>query len=335
MPNDNNRSDGGEWVAGVPVQSEKIGFDADELVVCTSCSKRNPPNRTACLYCAAPIELPENRRSSAELNLRPLENWEKGFNIVFVPPARSPDTAGISRYLSIDPEALQHMLEVRGPFPIARIESESDAGIAVQQLGSLGLDVVVISDEVLKAHQPPTRLRTIEFLDGSILATSFNTGEEIEIGRDELVLIVSGSVIESKTESVEKRKKKESKLIRETETTSDEKLIDIYTKDDLGGFQIQTKGFDFSCLGAEKGLIAALNIDRLHKMLSDFSPSAKTVDEYRSNVSILNTVWEFDTQKDFHGLTRTGLGQSGYANVATTSNLTQFTKYSRLQRHLI
>jgi hypothetical protein len=149
------------------------------------------------------------------------------------------------------------------------------------------------------------------------------------------MLIVPGSMIESKTESVEKRKKRESKLISETETTSDEKLLDIYTKGDGSGFRIQTKGFDFSCLGNDKSLFAAVNIDRLQTMLSSLASSAKTVDEYRANVSVLNTIWEPDMQKDFKGLTRTGLVQSGYANVARTSNLTQFTKYSRLQRQLI
>ena len=122
MADNKNSSDGGEWVAGIPVQSEKIAFDADELVACTKCSKRNPPNRTSCLYCAQPIDLPEDRKARAKLNLRPLENWEKGFNIVFLPPARNPEIANISRYLSIDPDVFQRMLEVGSPFPIARIE---------------------------------------------------------------------------------------------------------------------------------------------------------------------------------------------------------------------
>jgi hypothetical protein len=335
MPNDNNSSNGGEWVDGVPVQSEKIAFGADEMVACTRCSKRNPPNRTSCLYCAQPIDLPEDRKRGAKLNLRPLENWEKGFNIIFVPPAANPDTAEISRFLSIDPDILRRMIDVRSPFPIARLESGSDAAIAVERLQSLGLNSIVVTDETLKADKPPIRIRAIAFLDDSIVATTFNTGEHIEIGRDELLLIVPGSVIESKTESVEKRKKKESKLIRESETSSEEKLIDIYTKGDPNGFQIQTKGFDFSCLGADKGLIAAINIDRLVKLLLNFATSAKTVDEYRANVGILNTVWEPDMQRDFHGITRTGLGQSGYANVAKTSNQTQFTKYSRLQQRFI
>lgn len=335
MANERDKSQVGEWLAGMPVQSENIAFGANEMIACAKCGKANPPNRTSCLYCATPIELPEDRKQQAKLNLRPLENWEKGFNIFFVRTAGYTDSAGAARYLLIDPETLTRMLAATHPLPIARIESEADAKIAVEQLKKFGVTASVVSDAVLQADTPPTRLREIEFGDGSIIVTAFNTGDRTEIGRDDLLLVVTGTVIESKTESVGKRKKKETKLMQETETTSDEKLIDIYSGGDLIGFRVPTNGFDFSCLGAEKGLLASANMDRLRERLLNFSPDAKVIDEYSSNVSILSTVWEIDRQKDFQGLTRTGIGRSGFSNVARTSNLTQFTKYSRLQRHLI
>ncbi len=334
MESEKNKSRDG-WLGDMPIQAETIAFRADEMISCAKCLKSNPPNRASCLYCGTPIELPEERKLQAKLNLRPLENWEKGFNLVFVPPVDEPDAAGISLYLSIDQDVLEQMLGAKQPFPIARIESEAEANIAIEQLRKFGLNALVVSDEVLHADRLPTRLREIEFGDGSIIVTDFNTGERNEIGRDDLRLIVGGSVIESKTESVEKRKKKETKLLRETETSSDEKLIDIYSGSDITGFRVPTKGFDFSCLGAEKGLIASANMERLKERLVRFSPAAKMIDEYGAVASVLNMVWEIDKQKDFKGLTRTGIGQSGFANVARTSNLTQFTKYSRLQRHLI
>ena len=335
MENRSDKSQDGGWLDGVPIQSENIAFSTDEMIACAKCRKANPPNRASCLYCATAIELPEDRRHQAKLNLRPLESWEKGFNIVFVPPQHGPDVENISRYLSIDPEVLDQMLAAIHPFPIARIQSETEAEIAVERLKNLGLTAKVVGDGVLQADKLPTRLREIEFRNASMVVTSFNGGDKTEIGRDELRLIVSGSLIESKTESVEKRKKKETKLLQETETTSDEKLIDIYSDGDSGGFRILTKGFDFSCLGAEKGLLAAANMERLKERLLKFSPAAKIINEYRSIVHVLGAVWEIDRQKDFQGLTRTGIGRSGFANVARTSNLLQFTKYSRLQRHLI
>ena len=297
--------------------------------------KQNPPTRASCLYCGAPIDLPDERKLQAKLNLRPIENWEKGFNIVAIPPSKGADITSVSRYLSIEPEVLTRMVAASESIPIARIESENEANIAVQQLKNFGLTAVVVSDESLKADHPPIRLRSLDFRDGSIVATSFNTGTELVIESAELLLIVSGTHIETKTESVEKRKKKEKTLLHETETSFDEKVIDIYPEGEPGGFRIQTKGFDFSSLGEDKGLVAALNIERLRDRLCKFAPSAKAVDEYRSLVSVLNTIWPMDMEKDFQGRKRTGISQFGYSNVAKSSNVTQFTKYSRLQRQLL
>lgn len=323
------------WLGDMPIQSENIAFRADEMIVCTKCSKSNPPNRASCLYCAAPIELPEERKLQAKLNLRPLESWEKGFNVVFMPSVEQPDAAGISRYLSIDPELLAQMLAATRPFPIARLESKAEAGIAVRQLEQFGLRTSVVSDEALHGDRLPTRIRGIEFYDESIFVRAFNTDERTEIGRDELVLIVMGSVTVSKTETVEKRKKKETKLLHETATAFDEGVIDIYSGSDETGFRIPAKGFDFSCLGEDKGLLAAVNMERLKWALIRFSPQAKLVDDFAAKMNTLSMIWEIERQKDFQGLTRTGIGRSGFSNVERTSNLTQFTKYSRLQRHLI
>jgi hypothetical protein len=335
MGNENDITPVGEWLDGMPVQTENIGFKAAEMIACSKCGKLNPPNRASCLYCATPIDLPEERKWQAQLNLRPLENWEKGYNIVFVPPADQPDATSISGYLSIDLELLQQMLAATAPFPIARLESEAEALIAVQQLERFGLKASVVSDETLHVDQFPTRLREIKFLDGSMIVRAFNTGEQTEMGRDELVLIVMGCVTESKTETVEKRKKKETKLLQETATAFDESLIDIYSASDHSGFRIPVKGFDFSCLGDEKELLASVNIERLKAALLRFSPQAKLVDEYAAHMNTLSFIWEIERQKDFQGMKRTGFGRSGFANVERTNNLAQFTKYSRLQRHLL
>ncbi len=335
MGNENDTAPVGEWLDGMPIQTENIAFKADEMIACTKCGKMNPPNRASCLYCAKSIDLPEERKRQARLNLRPLENWEKGHNIVFLPPADRPDAASIATYLSIDPELLEQVLAATTPLPMARLESESEALIAIQQLERFGLKASVVADEALHVEQFPTRLREIEFFDGSMIVRAFNTGEQTEIGRDELVLIVMGSVTESKTETVEKRKKKETKLLQESATAFDESLIDIYSSSDKTGFRIPSKGFDFSCLGDEKGLVAAVNIERLKTALLRFSPKAKLVDEYAANMNTLSTIWEIERQKDFQGMRRTGFGKSGFANVERTNNLAQFTKYSRLQRHLL
>lgn len=317
------------------IQSENIAFDPDELIVCPECRKPNPPNRTACLYCAAKLELPAGREGSVKLSFRPLENWENGFNIVYIPPAEKADVVSIARYLRSEPELMERMLSSKFPFPLARLESEADAGLAVKHLGDLGVTTRIISDIDLKIGKPNIRLRSVEFLGDAVQLTLFNTGERILISREQISLIVYGRIVESRTESVEKRKKAERKVMSETATSSDDQLIDVYSAGSGPGWRITTKGFDFSPLGREKGLFAAENIQTLLDKLTAFAPSAIFIDEYVSQMGVLTSVWDVERRTDFDGLKRTGVWKAGFANVVRTSNVEQFTKYSRLQRILL
>ena len=101
------------------------------------------------------------------------------------------------------------------------------------------------------------------------------------------------------------------------------------------GYRVFTSGFDFSCLGDEKGLLASDNLKRLTSKLASLSSNAKLVHEYRSVRQSLGSVWEPEIRRDTKGLQRTGFGKREFGSVMTTSNLEQFTKFSRLQRHLL
>ena len=317
------------------IQSEKIAFDADEMVACPKCGKQNPPNRSGCLYCAAELELPEGLEVDVRLNLRTLEAWENGSNIVFVPPAGEADAAAIARYLKYEPETVEQMLGARFPFPLARLESASDAEAAVKQLKTLGLNALVVSDIDLKIGKPNTRLRSVEFGSDSISLTCFNTAEVTKLKSGDIALIVTGRIVESKAESVEKRKKQKRKVLDESSTSSDEMLIDIYTKEGREGWRVTARGFDFSGLGKDKKLLARENLSRLLQMLRSFAPNAKYIDEYFERMNTLTSVWDLERQTDFEGLKRAPGGKTGFGSVVRTSNLAQFTKYSRLQRLML
>ena len=317
------------------IQSENIAFDSEDLIECGKCKKPNPPNRGSCLYCAAPLEIPDDRAGLLKLNLRPLENWENGFNIVYMPPCERPDTAAIGRFLKLEPDQAARMLNARAPFPLARIESGPEADTASKHLETLGVKTRVVNDIDLKIGRPHHRLRSVEF-DGDVLhLTMFNTGERRAVTCTDIMLIVVGRVIDSTTEAVEKRKKSERKVLSETATTSDDLLIDLYAAGEETGFRISTRGFDFSTLGREKSLLAVENVELLLNKIRNAAAAAKFVDDYPNVMSTLSLVWDIERRTDFEGLKRTGVLRSGFANVMRTSNLEQFTKYSRLQRRLI
>ncbi|CAN5517442.1 hypothetical protein BH18ACI3_BH18ACI3_12020 [soil metagenome] len=338
MEKDNKKTLESGWLKDLQIQSESTAFKPEEMVSCQKCGKSNPPTRLSCFYCSTELHLPAQHMHLAKLNLRKLENWEKGCSIIYLPVIEGRtevDFRDIARQLSIDTEALRLICELKSPAPIVRLESAREAEAFTQNFAQSGLRFLIVSDEILLADKPPVRLRSLEFGGESLALVYFNTGEKKIVPYEELSLIVTGAVFESKIESVEKRKKKEIKVLRETETSSDEAVIDFYSAADPFGYRIPLKGFDFSCLGAEKGLLAAENMRKLVSKLRTFAPSARFVDDYLANKELLDTVWEIDRRKDFHGLQRTGFGRKDFTNVALSNNLQQFTKYSRLQRHLL
>jgi len=322
----------------LPMESESISFKPEQMISCEKCGKANPPTRLSCFYCSAEIQISAEHQHLVKLNLRKPENWEKGFNIICLPGMEGRTESNlptIARLLSIDAEILRQILELKKQIPLARLGSVKEAEAAMQNLMESGLRVLIVSDEILRDDQMPVRLRGIEFSEESFTLTTFNTGERKIIPRRELSLIVTGAIFELKIESFEKRKKKEIKVLNETQTSNDEVVIDLYDQGDPVGYRIPSKGFDFSCLGADKGLLAADNIRKLVFKLREFVPAAKFVDDYPSIREFLDSVWEVDRRKDFNGIRRTGFGRKDFTNVSTSNNLRQFTKYSRLQRHLL
>lgn len=325
-----------ERIGGMKLREEEIGYSSDQMNACAKCGKANPPNRTNCLYCAAPIANVTEGFGTPKLNLRQLENWENGYNVVALGSVGRSNGGDISKLLGNDVEDIEILAGAASAVPLARLESESDAAIACDHLTRLGIHVRVIGDVALKMGKPSLRSRTVEFLPDAIRFISFNTGESKIVPLADIVLLVVGTVTESKTESVEKRRKKgERKSLSESATSSDDLVVDIYSGEDEQGWRIMTKGFDFSCLGAEKTMLAGENIGRLIERVRSVAPDARFVDDYDRIENAMSAVWDIDRRKDFEGLKRTGILQSGFSSVVRTSNAEQFSKYSRLQRILL
>jgi hypothetical protein len=338
MEENNQNTDAEEFLKNLPLQSEEIGFKTDEMVACGKCARRNPPNRLKCMYCGAALELSTAQTARIAPVLRKLENWESGFNLIYRPddePVSRERSAEIAKLVGVENEKLQKILDARIPLPVVRAESLKEAEILQDRLRDLGLKTTVVSDERLAAEIPPQRLRALEFRDDYILLTLFNTGETEIVKVDELSLIISGALFQKSIASTEARKKGQTKILDATETASDEMLIDLYTKNEANGFRILTKGFDFSCLGAQKSLLARENIKTLIVKLQSLAPAAKLVDDYLAVRGLLGEIWEVEQRKDSQGLTRQRFGKFDLSNVSTSNNLQQFTKYSRLQWHIL
>jgi hypothetical protein len=314
---------------GLPVRSEEIGFKPEELSVCSRCGRANGPDRSKCLYCGAAMEA---RTGAAEprLDLTRLEEWEKGWNVAAI-SSESPDAAEqAATILPVDGEIIKKVLGLGTPIPVTRIATEREALLIGERLGKLGLATAVISDEELSPGTPPVRLRGLERRGDVLVLEPFNGGPAIELQPDKLALIVEGTIVESRSETVETRKKRSNKTISEATSATDECVIDIYSDDDPTGWRIRY-GFDFSCLGQERSMFAAENARRLARWLAAQAPNARFVEDYNSCRRLLDGIWEPEVRKESLGVQRTGFGRVEMNTAVVTSNLRQFTKFSRLQ----
>ncbi len=338
MNDDNQQMPDEEYLKNLLVQTEEIAFKPEELISCAKCARTNPPTRLKCFYCGAELELSAEQTAKIAPVLRKLENWENGFNLIYLPNGETPNveiTAEIAKFIGAETENLHAMFEANKPLPIARTETVTEAVMLQNRVHESGLRCFIIADEALAAEVFPKRLRRLEFDGDKILLILFNNDEVEEINAADLSLIVSGAIFQKAVESLEKRKKGESKILDTSETASDEILIDIYSKADSRGYRILMKGFDFSCLEAEKGILARENIKKLIAKLQNFSGNAKLCDDYTAVRSVLGNVWEIEQRKDSRGLTRQRFGKFDLSNISSSNNLQQFTKYSRLQWHIL
>lgn len=338
MPTSEENKNRENWLKDLPIQAENIAFKAEEMILCEKCRRTNPPNRLKCFYCATDLKLSNERAELVKPVLRKLEMWEKGFNLIIQPDSTNfgeINAAEIAKNTGFESEIVQKIVEAKKKVPLARVESEKEAEIVRKILQKNGLETKIVSDESLGLDKFHRRLRGMEFSVDKLILILFNQDEIIEIPREDLVLIVTGAIFERKTEAVEKRKKGESKILDATETASDEMLIDIYSRNDAVGFRILSKGFDFSCLETEKTMLATENMKRLAAKLQEFSPNAKIVSDYLSVREILGNIWEVETRKDSLGLKRHSFGKFDLANVSSSNNLQQFTRFSRLQWQIL
>jgi len=85
-----------EWLKDLPVQTENIGYKPEEMIRCEKCQRTNPPTRLKCFYCASDLIVSEAQNQFLKPNLRKLEIWEKGFNVILLPNSQIFDEAKLN-----------------------------------------------------------------------------------------------------------------------------------------------------------------------------------------------------------------------------------------------
>lgn len=317
------------------IQTENLAFEANELIACSRCERSNPPNRSYCIYCGNTLYSDVGTTDQLTIEFRNPELWESGVNIIIGCVNDNVDFRRAAGLLSLERDQLVTVLGSGRGFPLTRVEGNSQSALIISQLQTCGIEAYAVSDEDLHLHTPNTRVAAIDFIAGECSFKDFNTGAHTRFPTYEIALVVEGVISKTKIDSLEKRRLRgDSKIVDQTAFSSDDRVLDIYPANRSTGFRLLPAGFDFSCLGDRKGLLARENWGRLIEMLKEKLPSTEFMDQYITQRGRLAIAWPIESRTETKGMVQTGFGKREFGSVAITSNLQQFNRYSRLQKYL-
>jgi hypothetical protein len=321
-----------------PIESsEPLGFAAGEMIRCDDCLRANPPTRLNCIYCAATLPLTEWSVRLRKPSMRRPEKHEPGYNSIILPrdqidtvPKALEECASL---LKLSVEQLEQILSKRVPLPVARTASEEEAQLVEERLLDLGFHVITLTDEQLGFTDTcVSKIRAMQFQENSVMVQTSQTGDPVEIAWSDLLLIMPGRLLTRKVEVKESRSRKaENEIIDSSQFFIDEAVIDFYSANNLRTWRVSSNSFDFSCLGAQKALVANENIATLERLIVEKSPNAFRDDSYHSLRQTLDPVWGVEQATESKGWQRVRPGKFSLGATTVNSNESQFTRYSRLR----
>jgi len=267
--------------------------------------------------------------------LRPPEKHQLGYNNILLPQDQvaTEDVIGdAATLLKLSVENVRELVSATVPMPVARTASREEAGLVTERLRDLGLSCLTLSDEDLGSDSLVKRVRSMTFDDDRVAIYQAGAVEVTEAAWADVVLIVPGRLVESRLEIKERKSRKsENEIVDTSEFFKDEAVIDFYTAQHSSTWRVSAAGFDFSCLGREKALVASENIGKLQRFIVSKAVNAQFDDSYARVRNLLELVWSTQSETQSSGWRRDGPGKLSVGVASTRSNESQFTRYSRLR----
>ncbi len=318
--------------------SEPQGFSAEQMIRCEECLRANPPTRVSCLYCVAPLPMTEAAARLRKPVLRPPEKHQLGYNNILLPPDQVATEEVINEaaaLLKLSAENVRELMSQNVPMPVARTASREEAELVSARLRDLGLDCLAVGDGELGlsfSDNSVKRVRSMTFDDERVTIYQAGAAEVTEAAWADIVLIVPGRLFERRLEIKERKTRKtENEILDTSEFFKDETVIDFYLARHSSTWRVSAAGFDFSCLGREKALVANENIGKLQRLIVSKAVNAQVDDSYVRMRNLLELAWGTQTETQPGGWRREGPGKLSVGVATTTSNESQFTRYSRLR----
>jgi hypothetical protein len=274
--------------------------------------------------------------------LRPPEKHQLGYNNILLPHDQAVTeevVADAAALLKLNVENVREVLSRRTALPVARTASREESQLVTERLRELGLQALTVSDAELGlsfSENPVRRVRSMMFDDASLTVQQGGAAEQTNISWDDLILIVSGRLVETRLEIKERMTRKpENEILDTSEFFHDEYVIDFYTRTHSSTWRVGANGFDFSCLGREKALVVNENMGKLRTLLIEQAQNAQVDDSYARVRNLLELAWITQPETQSSGWRRERPGKLSVGVSTTRSNETQFTRYSRLRYYFI
>ena len=316
-------------VLGPVEPSEPQGFTPDQMITCDECLRANPPTRINCLYCSVPLPKTESSARLRRPILKRPEKHQLGYNTIFLPVGEGFSAAAIreaAALLKLKEPDLERILAEGVPLPLARTASLEEADLILDRLQELGFRVVTQVDE-----GSVRRVKSMAFDESQLVINSGHPKDEVAVPWSNILLLVPARLIEKRVEVKEvKSRRAENEILDASEFFNDETVIDIYLSTHSETWRVSASGFDFSCLGSEKALIATENMTRLQRRLVAQATNAHLDDSYNRLRPVLDLVWSPEQETKSSGWRRERPGRMSLGMATINSNESQFTRYSRL-----
>ncbi|HSS20350.1 MAG TPA: hypothetical protein VLL54_09760 [Pyrinomonadaceae bacterium] len=336
MPIDNENVPSLDWPTE-SVEPAPTPFAPDQMVRCDDCLRANPPTRVNCMYCGAILPQSDSNAALRQPTLRRLEKWERGYNNILLPTGANLDEPALAEaadLLRLTPENLSSILSAGKVLPLARASSLAEASLVQDRLLKFGITSAIMSEAENDSEAGgPVRVRSMEINHAGIEAYQTRETAPISFSWCDVILLVAGRIIIKRVELKEqKAKRAENSILDANEFVTDELVIDLYLQGDSPPLRVASNNFDFSCLGAGKGLMAADNITRLVQLIRVKAPQAEYDDSFNSVRKLLDLVWPPEQQNESSGWRRERPGKITLGSATELNNQNQFTRYSQLRR---
>jgi len=313
-----------------------------DLVSCPKCNRNNALRRTHCLYCGETLPVTEESSSVQVPILRPIEDWEKGFNVILAPlDAAEPTDAQVARWCEVtrfeEPLAREALLS-RVAVPVARVPNVEDAELFVRLLGVSDLGASIVADDQLAMTTRARRVRAVHFESDS-LTLDVLWGTSAVVSHADLVCAIEGRIVSSTVEVLEstgKSRRGQKELVDTSEFFDERFVIDLYGPTLDESFRIKADSFDYGCLGSRPAPNVETNFARLREALGGYIGRSRYDNDFSRLVRIVDQVWPATSRVSSRGIARRGTSVKKFsACMIERDTSSQFDRYSRLRYAMV